>query len=370
MSCNKLCITYYSLDDAINSPIDSKTAFIIANERYSKSTGRVGRSYTVFSSAKLFFKNRAKYPHCHEILVDHFARVPNLAGRLVFDFDIKYKSDTKIPKNFKKQIQKTVGEVVEQYFHDVDTNLLEYVWSSSKNTKKLSKHLTVKNLYFDNWVDLSKIFYKLFCEIWDTNYAWIKSDDLIDFQIVRNRASLRMVGSSKIGGNELILDNNKYQLTDSLIRIYFNSQRKKEQLVTKDNINPSVLSEVLSESSDTEYHEQIYFSPSKKIDPAFDNIIYDKAYELFEQINKNVFRKGKINGKFMSLLRKKVNKQSKCLISGKKHEHENAFLDINETDAGYSVSFGCYRFCGENKRKFIGLITKDNHIFMINPEFD
>ena len=39
---------YFNMEDAINSPIKSRTVFIIANERLTKDN-RVGRYYTVIS---------------------------------------------------------------------------------------------------------------------------------------------------------------------------------------------------------------------------------------------------------------------------------------------------------------------------------
>nr|URM62083.1 DNA primase small subunit [Mimivirus sp.] len=223
---------FYKLDDAINSKINSNTVFILANERIAKD-GNIGRYYVVFPSFKLFLKNREKYPNCHEIFVNHINNKIDQAGRLVFDFDIKYEQNIKIPKNFKQQIQDTIYNVVTNYYNHVNPEILEFVWSSSQNPKKLSKHLTVKNMYFDNWIIMSKIFYKLFCSEWDRKYLWISSSKLIDFQIVRNKASLRMVGSTKIDGTPLVFDDNIYSLSDSLIRIYLKNQRDKEQLITK-----------------------------------------------------------------------------------------------------------------------------------------
>lgn len=368
-------IKYFSIEDAIKAPINSRTVFIIANERITK-TGHIGRYYTIFPTFKEFLKNREKYKHCHEILVDHNNNKPNPSGRLVFDFDIKtndeensLKNEIVVPKNFKKQIENIIIDVIESYFNGVDVNKIEFIWSTSQNPKKISKHLTVKNLYFDDWINMSKIFYQLFCILWDNTYLWIKSDKLIDFQIVRNRGSLRMVGSSKIGGNPLIFDNENHKLTDSLIRIYFKKQKEEEQLITKNNINKSVFDNVLCQDI-TEISGQISelsFKPKKIENPVYKNEIYEKAYEIYNTINHGVFKMGKINGTILSLIRIKANK---CLLSGKLHEQENAFLVIIKRDHEYSVRFGCYRFCYKKKTEFIGSISIDNMIIMINPLFE
>jgi hypothetical protein len=353
---------FYKLNDAINSAMDTKTVFILANERTTKEK-RISRYYTVFPSFKDFLIRRNKYKHCHEILADHVNNKPNLGGRLVFDFDIK---EYEIPDGFKHQIEDSIIEVIDLYFHDIDTNKFIFVWSTSANPTKFSKHLTVKNLYFDQWIEMSKIFYKLFCIVWDSSgHDWIPSSKLIDFQIVRNKASLRMVGSSKLGGYPLTFDDESHTLTDSLIRIYFRNQRLKEQLITKDNINDLVFTEILfvsntndDESSEQEEHVN-YFS-NKNENPVYDENIYQIAFKMYNDIIPNIFKPGKINGKMISLLRIKA---SRCILSSRIHEQENAFLVINKTDAFYSVKFGCNRFCHYKKVMFIGTIDlHDNEI--------
>jgi len=369
---------YFTMNDAINSAIKSKTAFIIANERTTAS-GQIGRYYTVFPTFKEFLKVRDTYKHCHEILIDHVNSRINQSGRLVFDFDIKIanNSDTAqkdcviVPKNFKKQIEDTILEVVEKYFNNIDIEILDFVWSTSQNPRKFSKHLTVKNMYFDDWIGMSKIFYQLFCIVWEEKYFWIKSFKLIDFQIVRKRGSLRMVGSKKIDGYPLVFDDDKHILTDSLIRIYFKNQRINEQLVTKDNINNGVFDNVLgvvtNDDDDTEQFDFSTLKPTKIEKPVYKQEIYEKAYEMYNTIRPGVFKMGKINGKIMTLIRIKA---TKCILSGKIHDKENAFLIINQNEDAYSIKFGCFRFCHKDKTIYIGSISIDNLITMINPNFE
>src|SRR5258708_7902605 len=87
-----LCISkkYFSMDEAINCAMPTRTIFIIANERKKKSGG-TGRYYTVFPTFKDFMIRRENFPHCHEILLDHRNNKSKPEGRLVFDFDIKEK---------------------------------------------------------------------------------------------------------------------------------------------------------------------------------------------------------------------------------------------------------------------------------------
>lgn len=387
---NKLChdrikkddaitsIKYFKIDDAINASINSKTVFIIANERITKS-GHIGRYFTIFPSFKSFLRQRKKYKYCHEIMVDHVNSKPNLAGRLVFDFDIKKKDENNkkihIPKDFKEQIEDIIIEVIDRYFVGVNTEIIDFVWSTSQNPEKFSKHLTVKNLYFDNWITISKIFYKLFCLVWDEKYLWIKSNKLIDFQIVRNRGSLRMVGSAKINGYPLVFDDKKHKLTDSLIRIYFKNKRDTEQLVKYNNINSYVFENVLYENivqpeCENEINLVIGEKKRNKIqDMVYNKKIYEKAFDVYNKINPGIFEMGKICGDRISLMRKKSHK---CLISGKVHDNENAFCKIIKDNENtlYSIKFGCYRGCHRNHLIYIASISEDGTFVMYSPEYE
>lgn len=344
----------YRIDDAIKFDIESKKVFIIANEKLAKS-GKIGRYYTIFPSFQTFLDNRDDYPHCHEIIVDHQNNKPNISGRLVFDFDISL--EVNIPADFKRQVEECVYETFTKYFNNIDDDP-EFVWSTCANPKKISKHLTIRNICFDDWIYMSRIFYQLFCIMWDAKYLWIKSSKLVDLQIIRKRASLRMVGSSKIGGCELILDDDKYQLTDSLIRIYL--KEKNVQLITKDNINKSIYDSIIP--VEEEPPEQIIsFNPKATEKPAYLKEVYDKAFTIYTNIGPRVFKAGKISGTCLTLLRTKA---GKCLLSKRMHEHENAFLIINKSEDHYSVRFGCYRFCHVKKTMYIGSLSLDNLLIL------
>jgi hypothetical protein len=356
---------FYSISKAINSDINSNTVFVIANERL-KNDGTIGRYFTVFPSFKSFLAIRDAYPHCHELLIDHKNNQSDISGRLVFDFDIKSEY---IPSDFKNQVENTIIEVVKTYMIGVNIDKFIYVWSTSKNPKKFSKHLTVKNMYFDNWILLSKIFYKLFCNIWDSKYIWLESKQLIDFQIIKKNGSLRMVGSRKIDGNILNLDNKEHTLEDSLIRIYLKKQQKIEQLITKDNFIESDAIEVTSDifgASERETAEIVKYSI---IAPSYAMDIYQNAFKLYNRIDPGIFEMGKINGTIMSILRIKK-RSNKCILSGKKHDSENAYLNIIEQFGMYNVHFGCYRKCGTRKTIRIGSLIKDTLMIIIDPRFN
>lgn len=359
---NKHRIVFFSLEDAIQSEIGTKTGFIIANER-KKKNGEIGRYYTVFSKFSKFLRYRDEYKHCHELFVDHKDANQNISGRLVFDFDIKME---KIPFDFKNQIEDVVCDVIEMYMKDVDINRLKFIWSSSNNPNKFSKHLTVKNMYFDNWIWISKTFYNLFCKIWDEKHIWISSNNLIDLQIVRKKASLRMVGSSKIGGNVLTFDDHTHTLEESLIRIYQKKDKLNEQLITKDNFNESMFEDIFEPITKfklniTSCNNSNY---TKMEDPEYNLNVYDIAYKLSTMVFNDIFKKGKVNGYYLNLLR---NKPAKCKLSEQVHESENGYLYIKKDDLVYTIFFGCFRRCNPT-RKFIclGTICCETNNIIIN----
>src|ERR1044071_6363767 len=348
-------IKYYSADDAVNSPIPTKAGFIIASDR-KKESGKIGRYFTVFPTFKDFLIHRNEFLNSHEILLDHIKCKPNMSGRLVFDFDIKEKN---IPTNFKSHVEKIICLVIKKYFRDVNVDLFVYVWSTSENPTKFSKHLTVKGLHFDNWMELSSVFYKLFYVEWKKKYDWIDPTDLVDFQIIRNKTSLRMVGSSKIGGFPLVFDNAAHKLTDSLIRIYFKNKRLSEQTITMSNLKPDLkINHMFPQHLNHLNHlNNVNTNPTKfKIisngivqeenKPTYSREVYQATFELFETYQSNVFTKGKIRGKYLTLIRIKP---FNCLISNNHHENENAFLTINKHETFYSVTFGCFRKCHPKK---------------------
>uniref|UniRef100_A0A6C0CAN7 Uncharacterized protein n=1 Tax=viral metagenome TaxID=1070528 RepID=A0A6C0CAN7_9ZZZZ len=348
-------IETFTIQDAINADIESDTVFILANERLKKNKS-VGRYYTIFPSFKSFLRVRESYKHCHEILLDHKNNKKNSSGRLVFDFDIK---SNYIPNDFKEQIQNTIHKVVDMYMKNVDTDKFEFVWSTSDNPKKFSKHLTVKNMYFDDWIFMSNSFYKLFCDVWDKTYSWIKSRNLIDFQIVKKNTSLRMVGSSKMDGNILSLDDLEYRLEDSLIRVYLSKQRKREKMITKDNFIDIVFETVLKPP------KKIHYYRNNDDEPCFiGDDVYKKAYLSFNNIYPKVFGVRKADHGIVHLLRKK---SSKCVLCEKIHDSENAWLRVILDEEMYTIHFHCYRNY-EKKSLYIGSLSTDNLIFFVNPE--
>jgi hypothetical protein len=407
---------FYSLKEACDADVSSDAPYIIANERLTK-TGELGRYFVVFESFKDFLNVRSMHQHCHEILVSHKKIKSKYTkhGRLVFDFDIKKKmyNDEFVSPTFKEDVENVIISVIEMYFCNVSLKKLEFIWSSSAHDQKFSKHLTVKNLCFNDWIEMSKTFYKLFIRIWDFQHKWIKGSELIDMQIVRKSASLRMVGSSKIGGSVLTMDDPNHSLIDSLIRMpYKILVKKNEQFVSNDNYNKSIIDDIIEESStkadincannieepvydicgyqicvnssededDEEYtNKNVFISMNVGINKPqkinakniqYQDEVYENAFEMVSRLIPGVFKIGTASGEYLTLLRQG---ESMCLLSGKTHERENAFIRIVVNGMFYNIRYGCYRDCaGDKKSVSIGSMYMFKDIFYFNylPQFN
>lgn len=365
--------TYYNIDDAVNCVIQSETPYIIANDRL-KLNGTLGRYFKVFKSFDAFMQKRLLYVNSHEILLNHSVVKNKLShGRLVFDFDIdkKYGANNNfVPDTFEDDIEECVMATIMRYYRKVNLTIIEFVWSTSPNANKYSKHLTVKNFCFSNWVEMCKLFYKLFKHMWDdetknTSSELINGVNLIDFQVVRKSASLRMVGSCKINGSVLTLDNKtKYNLVDSLIRPIDISN---EQLVTCANHRLNLISSDLEIELDEENNNNGVTTIKTKLTtlnntsgilPAeFPLAVYAKGFDMINALTPDIFTKGKINGVYLTLLR---SKEGCCILSGKIHERENSFIQLTRVKPHkYNVYFGCYRGCQQSKPAFIGTVYID-----------
>lgn len=355
---------FYRISEAIESDNDGDEPYIIAHEKL-KFNGEVGRYYIVFDSYDEFIEARDDYPNAHELLVTHKKNTEKTYGRLIFDFDIDKKYYDKkywVHPNFKKQVEENIIDTVNEYYANVNTDNIIFIWSTTNNEKKFSKHLTVKGLCFDNWVQMSKVFYELFSLLWDEKHLWIGSDKLFDKQVARRGGSMRMVGSSKIGGKMLTLDDD-FAFEDSLIRPVVNV----DDFISHENYNIDKIEKDLELSFDEKtntfvkgQYENIQGCEVFNV-TTMENIV-DTAFNLINSLSPNVFAIGKFNSNCVSLFR---HQPAPCIISGKYHENENAYMIITKFSNYWSVRYGCYRNCGSKKTVSIANIIDVNGVYKI-----
>lgn len=359
--------------------------FIIAHEcdekyfdRETKDYKTRTRNFYAFDSIDDFLQDRGNYPHAHEVTFNRYAE--HQQGRLVFDFDFEEPWFGLKPKfvcpTFERDIETLVKDTFERFYIDVDASRFVFVWLVSDIEEKWSKHLIVKNAHFaDNWKLQSKIFYQLMLGLVAERgmFPTIKTDDLIDLQVARSNATMRMCGSSKMKNLKVLRLELPSDATffDTLIQLYRREDIRVEQNIYLEQINRSTLDRIMSSASlvgamPNERISKSHFieacllcdiDMTKHNDFSNENITDAEArlaFEAFELYYKHAhgtsvtgFVVKNVIGTLINLERRIP---TKCLISGKVHDNENAYLSVF---ADKSVHFHCRRGCQFKGKKGI-----------------
>jgi hypothetical protein len=360
-------------------------------------------------------------------------------GRLVFDFDFTemWYGIGFVPRNFQSTIENLVCGTFSRYYEGVDLSRLVFVWLISDVEKKWSKHLIVKNAHFcDDWKEQSLIFYNLLLALYEEVNPWpephgLKVDQLIDIQVARGNATMRMMGSSKLGGKTLRLDSppeekkitidlssgeesedtikrrlegssgcsndeqsdssedtikrrleekpteekdSPFTFYDTLIQLYRREEATTEQNIRQSQLRRKILDEMFY-TYDKEKNEDVPKQIPNKFyrkackhamidltkyehdDRSLESAEVQKAFATFEdhmcremKVGKQaIFRFKGCKGCLISLERVS---SAPCLLSGKVHDNENAFLRVG-ADGG--VYFHCLRGCELGDKKSIRL---------------
>lgn len=308
--------------------------FIVQNE---------DRKFLVFKSVDDYLEKIKTYSNCHEVIVSKDGKAK---GRLVFDFDLSYENMTsEFPSTFCHEIQETIKMVFKNHYSK--TPSMKFVWLKCENKKKISFHLIVKGAYFaDDWkLQMSDFYSKMKDEMSKNSIFSFYNGDIIDAQIARQNATLRMPLNSKKDGNPLLFyyekEEDKFEFYDGLIGVYRFSDLTKEMHLFK--------TDLLVPIEDKKYtHVDIDFDP-------------DVIFRKFQSINDGKFKMGNVNGNYITLLRKKP---SYCLIDKTRyHEHENSYLVVNET----GIWFGCYRNCTCGGKKTILIEKREQEKSVLVP---
>ena len=367
--------------------------FIVAHEcrdeYYDRTTKEIRirtREWLAFDDVNHFLSKRNMFPHSHEVMINRYGenKYAKLQGRLVFDFDFeedKYRYGTKkgefVHPGFEKTIEKLIIQVFKIYYIDINLDILKFIWLISDTEKKWSKHLIVKNtLFCEDWKVQIQTFYQLML----SEAKQVKNehgnvlidylgpiDNLFDYQIARNNATMRMCGSSKIGGKTLKVDKEytktEISFTDTLIQQFNPEDVDKEQEIRINQLRKDILEKIfqnpekmlndpyLAEAcnlaeldltkGNNEYEsDDLSREMVNKYMKAF-NIYWCAFFEVQEQI---AFRVKSVSGHLIILERIRPHK---CLISEREHENENAFLTVSG-NYGY---FHCYRKCKTDEEK-------------------
>jgi hypothetical protein len=367
---------YYNLNEAKRYKSKTKPyPFLVAHECYEvyKQNGETKertREYIAFNDLDEFLSCRSSYPYAHEVIFDRFS--DKQQGRLIFDFDFdtpwyglrpQYVSPT-----FESDIQAIVIDVFKTYYIEIDTTRFKFVWLVSDTVDKWSKHLIVKNAFFsEDWKQQILVFYQLMLGHIETSYMTVVEDgvekrvkrwrfgtretaDLIDVQVARNNATMRMLGSSKMKGKVLHLDRagEDFTFADSLVQLYRKEDILSEQHIQDRQLNKKLLEEIYEgKQAQNKFLRQACVLANidlTRIEQRSNVVVEQEQlnhiFEMFRKSNNaGVFHVKDTTGSIINLVR---NKPAVCVLSGKVHDHENAFLSIQENGKVY---FHCRRGC-------------------------
>lgn len=400
-----MMIRHYKLSSALRyRSRTSQYPFIVAHECKESYTDKDGtlrertREYYAFDDVEHYLKNRINYPHSHEVIYPRFgAYYTDISdedkgsnrpqqGRLCFDFDIEqryYKEasgkTSYVSPEFQERIVDNIKETFETYYKiqpdtsdGIDLERLSFVWLESSNNKKYSRHLIVNGAYFCNdWVVQSQTFYTLFLLTVHRNKSigYIPIDKLVDKQVARSHATMRMLHNSKIGGNPL-LSQSKVDFYDTLIQLYRAQDAKKEQNIPESSLRLDLLLDL--KPKDAIERKLLYDIPQLRKSLEDEDRPRGAGIELTEEaqtllsdvLDDFTVRPGGIEPGRIILDRKEP---SPCVIdSDNIHHHDGAYVIVSEEGM---ARFYCFRGCTgvDGKRyKFLGKV--ENKILPSKPK--
>lgn len=330
---------YYYLSEAIK--FSSQNTYIVGLHE------DLGKHYFLsFTTFDDFLIKKSKYKSLHELMITpnenmseqnkgKFCQTNRIDGRLCFDFDFRPTDKINIIE-WKEIVEITIKKVSELLYIDFDPNKLEFIWSTSDNSTKISKHLTVKGLYYQDWIPMSKQFYEYFIKNWNNclstpfSTSFIDANIFVDKQIIRANGSLRFVGSTKPNGNNKIsLDNNIQSFIDSMIRPPTAWNYSMEQSISYEQLKISVFN-LPSDIGKININKMtVNESDNDKIQ----NNDPDSFMKAFKFINKFETDDGN------TILDYRRKYSSMCPICMRTHDNQNAFIKISNG----ITTFHCYQ---------------------------
>lgn len=389
---------YYSLEQAKRYKSTTRPyPFIIAHEcreEYrDKTTGDMkirNRKFYAFDDVETFIFQQRSYPYAHEVIFDRFSE--RQQGRLIFDFDFEvpwYSLTSFVPPNFEKEIERMVIQTFQRFYVEVNTDILRFVWLRSNTTDKWSKHLIVKNAYFiQDWKEQCSIFYNLMLGIIKENqnseaspFKGIDASKLIDIQVARSNATMRICGSMKYGkDNVLVLeDSNSFNIYDTFVQQYRRCDIDTEQMIEDKQLLRKTLNDMFyNPAHELMMSNQFYKQACHVADIDLSKMkmhqgmeeLKDEtvkhAFECFEIYYKEVYPQTYVPYRVKSVMNGMINLErvcaGKCLLSGRIHESENAFMIVTP---GGSIYFYCRRGCSMGDKSFIKIYEPKTYAFAI-----
>lgn len=304
------------------------------------------RKYVVFDGIAEYLRyfKQGRYTTCHEVILNsNYDPKSEVAGHPAFDLDIKLDKNIQIPDKWQQDLQDDLLYVLKIQYPDADFNLQipdsEWVWISSDNPTKISKHLILRSIVFSMWKSQMKI-------LIDTlrNMQQKKSSqhiiDCIDSSITRNLGSLRLPLNSKkpveIDGHTysypLHFDNPKHTFLDGIILLHDDTGYISR---SSTYLTPSDLHE--------EYTQKYSIHVEKRISSIeqLDDESEDELVQCFYKLNKRIDTGLQVSGSSGGFLQLRRYQPGLCPISRRIHESDGAYM----FKKGYNIMYGCHRGC-------------------------
>lgn len=298
--------------------------------------------YIVFNGVSEYLRSR--YRTCHEVLISSngWDKEEDVIGHPAFDLDIPLGS---VIGDWQKVLENDIIDTLcylhpkkETEIRETLSNRDNFVWMTSPNDKKISRHLTILNITFGQWRWTSSIFYR----------ELMKKHEYIDNMILRQAGSLRLPLNSKVGGQPLFFQNPEHDFIDGLILIHDCNTEHVGVLLMPSDMDSSFLR-----------IEDIMERKSKRSTSIEEDIDEDQCTRCFNaldrQFNTGLVISGENNG-FITLTRER---SGTCPISGRVHDSLGAYIFTRDN----KVYFGCYRKCcisiGGRERKCIDITIDD-----------
>jgi hypothetical protein len=362
MSSRLSGVRYFRLENALEyRSRSSPFPFIIAHECREEYLDEKGepqmrmREYYAFDSVHSFLSVKHSFPHSHEVV---FPRTfdQKQRGRIVFDFDIEeewYESERGrrfVSPSFYQDVERTAKKTLRTFYSEIDVSKFRFIWLKSANRKKYSRHLIICGLFlFSDWVSQLGTFYSLFMLVAKRSglFYYIPIEKLVDVQVARKNATMRMLGNSKIGGSPLVAEGEEpVSFYDSLIQPFRHEDLCESEMVGEGKLLMDKVS-ALCENAGDEVERKILSNIPQLKKALFSAIRYETAsLELTEECLEYLsILEGRYEVREVEEGRILLNRveAGPCPVSGKgNHASDGGFIAVSRE--GY-VRFYCFRGC-------------------------
>lgn len=224
-----------------------------------------------------------------------------------------------------------------------------WVWMTSNSPGKISKHLVIGSIVFSTWRSQMKL---LVSGLKDLSDDIRKSSSIvikaIDDAITRKSGSLRLPLNAKVSNLDakIIFDDINHKFLDGIVLIHDENMYTLSGgiLLTYNDIADIYKSQCTYINASTNSKINKYNTISDETS----NELIDAFNRLSRKIDTGL-ETADINGNILQLKRVKP---GICLISGKTHESDNAYVFKNGGDIYYACHRGCSYFIEGKEHKY------------------